>query len=169
MNNNMKDRPDYYLSHTVCPCRPSWWFQAPNHDVRNFIIRNTTFFQIWRDNPYHRFQVRDINRKIRELLQDYSPFMLGNGRLSNVSYEVNTSQSINSHSRYILYASAQFIMIADRNVNSEREFARNLFGTGFHEHYYIPLFNTNRGLTFDAVMKMLEEIGEFMNIVLIGG
>ena len=39
----------------------------------------------------------------------------------------------------------------------------------FHEHYYIPLCNTNRGLTFNAIMKMLEEIREFMNTVLSGG
>ena len=60
-------------------------------------------------------------------------------------------------------------MIADRDVTSEREFDRNPIGTRFNEHYYIPLCNTNRGHAFDAMMKMLEEIREFMNTVLSGG
>ena len=40
-----------------------------------------------------------------ELLQDYRQFLIANGRFSNVSYEVNTSQSNSSHRRYILHAS----------------------------------------------------------------
>ena len=85
-----------------------------------------------------------------------------------MSYEVNTSQSSSSHSRYILHASVQFIMTEDRDATSEREFDRNTIGIRFHEHYY-NLCNTNRGLTFDAIMKMLEKIREFMNTVLSGG
>ena len=102
-----------------------------------------------------------------EFLQNYSPFLIANGRFSNVSYEVNTSQSSSSHNRYILHASVQCIMIADRNASSEREFDRNPFGIRFHKHDYIPSCNTNRGLTFDAMMKMLVEIREFMTTVLI--
>ena len=56
-------------------------------------------------------------------------------------------------------------MIADRDGTSEREYDRDPIGIRFHEHYYIPLCNTNRGLTFDAIMKMLEEVKEFMNTV----
>ena len=53
------------------------------------------------DNPYYRFQLRDINWRIRELLQDYSLFLVANGRFCNMSYEVNTAQWNNTHSRYI--------------------------------------------------------------------
>ena len=102
-------------------------------------------------------------------MEDYSPFLTGNGRFSNVSYEVNTSQASNSHSRYILHVSVQFIMIADRDRTNERECDRDSIGIRFHEHYYIPLCNTNRGLTFNAIMKMLEGIREYMNTVLSGG
>ena len=56
-------------------------------------------------------------------------------------------------------------MIGDSHATSEREFDRDPIGIRFHEHYYIPLCNTNRGLTFDAIMKMLEEMREFMNTV----
>ena len=100
---------------------------------------------------------------------DYSPFLIEHGRYSNVSYEVNTSQASTSSSRYILHVSVPFIMIADRDETSGREFDRNPIGIRFHEHYYIPLCNTNRGLTFNAIMKMLEEIREFLNTILNGG
>ena len=71
-------------------------------------------------------------------MEDYSPFLIENGRFSNVSYEVNTSQASNNHSRYILHVSLQFIMIADRDRTSEREYDRDPIGIRFHEHYYIP-------------------------------
>ena len=45
-------------------------------------------------------------------------------RFSNVSYEVNTSQATSSSSRYILHVSVQFIMIADRDETSGREYDR---------------------------------------------
>ena len=102
-------------------------------------------------------------------MEDYSPFLIENGRFSNVSYDVNSTQSSNSHSRYILHVSMQFIMIADRDRTSEREYNRDPIGIKFCEHYYIPLCNTNRGLTFNAIMKTLEEIREFMNPILNGG
>ena len=101
------------------------------------------------DTPYFRYQIRDINKRIRELFKDYSPFLIDNGRFSNVSYEVNTFQSRNSQIRYILHVSLQF-MIADSDGTSEREYDRDPIGIRFHEHYYIPLCNTSRGLTFDA-------------------
>ena len=78
------------------------------------------------------------------------PFLIENGRLSNVSYEVNTTQSSNSHSRYILHVSVQFIMTAYRDGTSEGEYDRDPIGIRFHEHYYIPLCNTNWGLTFNV-------------------
>ena len=53
--------------------------------------------------------------------------------------------------------------------HSDREYDRDPIGIRFHEHYYIPLCNNNRGLTFNAIMKMLEEIREFMNTELSGG
>ena len=62
MSNNVKDMPEYYLSHIVFPYRPLGWFQAPNHDDRNLVIRKTTYLQIWRDNLYYSFHVRDVNR-----------------------------------------------------------------------------------------------------------
>ena len=77
----MKDSPEYYLSHIRCSYRQSGWFQAPNHDDRNLIIRDTSFLLIWRDNPYYRFQLRGINRRIRELLQDYGSFLVANGKV----------------------------------------------------------------------------------------
>ena len=113
MSNIMNDRPEYYLNHIVCPYRPTMWFQAPNHDDRNLNIRDSTFLQVWWDNPYYRYQIRDINQRIRKLLQDYSPFLITIGRFSNVSYKVNTSKSSSSHSRYILHATVHFIMIAN--------------------------------------------------------
>ena len=153
----------------VCPYRPTGWYQAPYPDDRNLVIRDNIFTQVWRDNPYFRYQIRDIDQRVRELMVDYSPFLIENGRFLNVSYEANTSQGSTSHSRYILHVSVQFIMIADRDGTSEREYDRDPIGKRFHEHYYIPLCNTNRGLTFNAIMKMLEEIREFMNRVLSGG
>ena len=74
MSNNVNDRPAYYLNHIVCPYRPQGGFQAPYHDDRNLVIRDSIFTQVWRDNPYFRYQIRDINQRIRELLEDYSPF-----------------------------------------------------------------------------------------------
>ena len=74
MSNNMNYRPECYLNHIECPYRPTGWFQAPYHDDRNLIIRNSIFTQVWKDNPYFRYQIRDINQRIRELLEDYSPF-----------------------------------------------------------------------------------------------
>ena len=53
-------------------------------------------------------------------MEEYSPFLIENGRFSNVSYDVNTSQTSINHSRYILHVSVQFIMIADRDGTSER-------------------------------------------------
>ena len=97
------------------------------------------------------------------------PIFNRNGRFSNVSYEVNTSQERTSHSRHKLHVSVQFSMIVDRDGTSETEYDRDPIGIRFHEHYYTPLCNTNRGLTFHAIMKMLEEIREFMNAVLSGG
>ena len=78
-------------------------------------------------------------------MENYSPFLIENGRFSNVSYEVNTSQASTSHSRYILHVSVQFIMITDRDRNNEREYDIDPIGIRFHEHYYIPLCDTNRG------------------------
>ena len=169
ISNDPSDRADHYLNHMVCPYRPTGWFQAPYPDDRNLIIRDNIFTQVYRDNPYFRYQIRDIDRRIRELLVDYSPFLIENGRFSNVSYEINTSNASTSHSRYILHVSVQFIMISDRDETSDREYDRDPIGIRFHEHYYIPLCNNNRGLTFNAIMKMLEEIREFMNTELSGG
>ena len=165
ISNNPNDRAEYYLNHIVCPYRPTGWFQAPYPDDRNLIIRDSIVTQAWRDNPYFRYQIRDIDQRVRELMEDYSTFLIENGKFSSVSYEVNTSQASNSHSRYILHVSVQFIMIVDRDRTSEREYDRDPIGIRFHEHYYIPLCNTDRGLTFNAIMKMLEEIREFMNTV----
>ena len=169
ISNDPSDRAEHYLNHMMCPHRPTGWYQAPYPDDRNLVIRDNIFTQVWRDNPYYRYQIRDIDRRVTELLVDYSPFLIENGRYSNVSYEVNTSQASTSSSRYILHVSVQFIMIADSDETSGREFDRNPIGIRFHEHYYIPLCNTNRGLTFNAIMKMLEEIRGFLNTILSGG
>ena len=103
MSNNINERPEHNLNHIVCPYRPTGWFQALYHDDRNLIIRDSIFTQAWTDNPYFRYQIRDIDQRIKELLEDYNPFLIENGRFSNVSYEVNSSQASNSHSRYILH------------------------------------------------------------------
>ena len=61
ISNNPNDRAEYYLNHIVCPYRPTGWFQAPYPDDRNLIIRDSIFTQAWRENPYFRYQIRDID------------------------------------------------------------------------------------------------------------
>ena len=84
------------------------------YDDRNIIIRESTFLQICRSNYHYKFQLRDINERIRELLWDCNSFITANGKFSYVSYEIDTGQSAISYNRYILHVSALFIMEADR-------------------------------------------------------
>ena len=65
-----------------------------------------------------------------------------------------------------MHGSVQCVIITERGANGERQVDRKPLGIRFHECFYKPLCHTNRGLTVDALMKILEKIRELINTVI---